>query len=742
MVNAATDDWTPIGNSSASTAADDWTPISKSSQSSITPAPTSESQFYHNLGNDDELSKFPNVKEDGGIFPIKTTYNPDNTIDSSRVDWSMPLKNLATGVGDLYQQAENKSTDTTPAAVNAMVALSGLPSAGRAAAGVLGDIGEGAAASLSRPSGEFPIAGIPKPKEYDPIATHSAISNSYGAAKAATQPYYNFMREVASGESADASGLKPALSSMISDIENTPFHEAASELPYLRQQATKIDENGTMPLNDMVKLKQNINSNFNPKRFAQGVDTPYSAVGSIVDDSLSDAAERIPDFGEAKALADKNWLNTVKSPFEDNTVLQKFWKPEDYYAKKSVDNGMLEDLPDPTKQRAAEMLSKVKNPVQLDAIRRTLPPDVSDAFSQAKIQDITQGEGVGRMGAAGQVITKGLDLTPSGLANTARNIGNVISPRYKPWQMDLINAAKEPGPQLSTKYQQPFQNMKGLRQQEADSADEMQPFSYSKSEPAPKILALTEDRPMVGGRSAQPRPVTDEEWQGLIDADNYAKKMGLPMDVRKAQQQALISQYERENPSNNFFNTVGDAPIRSSQTALDPRTTGQNSDIFEEKKPFKRGGAVQPTDAQKLAGNYKKEHFSFQGLPVSIENKKGSMRSGKDSNGKGWECTLPCDYGYLKRTTGADKEHIDCFVGPNKKSIRVYIVDQKNHDTGDFDEHKVMLGFPTREEAIKAYRESFSDRKNRIMHVRKMLIPEFKEWLNKGNTKKPIKESK
>ena len=266
----------------------------------------------------------------------------------------------------------------------------------RGASSILGDMGEtGMGASPNK---------VPAPV-YDPILTHSAISDAYGAAKAGTRPYYNLMKDIGAGETADASDLKPALDSMIADIQNTPFHEATSELPYLKQQAAKIGDDGTMPLNDMVKLKQNLNSNFNPKRFAQGSDTPYSAVGDIVDTSLDDAATRIPEFGEAKSLADKNWLNTVKSPFEDNTVLKKIWKPEDYYAKKSVDSGMLENLPDPTVQRASGMLKNVKTPVQLDAIRRVLPPDLADTFSQAKIQDVIQNEGAGRLASAGKAIT-------------------------------------------------------------------------------------------------------------------------------------------------------------------------------------------------------------------------------------------------------------------------------------------------------------------------------------------------
>lgn len=49
-------------------------------------------------------------------------------------------------------------------------------------------------------------------------------------------------------------------------------------------------------------------------------------------------------------------------------------------------------------------------------------------------------------------------------------------------------------------------------------------------------------------------------------------------------------------------------------------------------------------------------------------------------------------WGYIKKTTGADNEHIDTYVGRNPESEQVFIVDQIDQQTGDFDEHKVSDG--------------------------------------------------
>ena len=156
---------------------------------------------------------------------------------------------------------------------------------------------------------------------------------------------------------------------------------------------------------------------------------------------------------------------------------------------------------------------------------------------------------------------------------------------------------------------------------------------------------------------------------------------------------------------------------------------------------YKRGGAVQPTDAQKEAGNYRKEHISFQGLPISLETRKGEIRSGTGPDGHKWSVRLPYDYGYIKRTMGADGDHVDVCIGPDPESDHVFIVDQHDHKTGKFDEHKVMLGYRTREDAMRAYQNGFSDGKgrDRMKAVARLSIAEFKQWLKRGNTKKAVR---
>ncbi|MFW2013744.1 PLxRFG domain-containing protein [Acinetobacter bereziniae] len=149
----------------------------------------------------------------------------------------------------------------------------------------------------------------------------------------------------------------------------------------------------------------------------------------------------------------------------------------------------------------------------------------------------------------------------------------------------------------------------------------------------------------------------------------------------------------------------------------------------------------EPTQAQIEAGNYKKGHIKVQGLDISIENPKGSERRGTDPDGKEWAHTMSDHYGYIKRTKGADNEHIDTYIGNNPDSNQVFIVDQIDQASGNFDEHKVMLGFNNQEEATTAYKSNF-DKGWKVGPIRNMDMEQFKDWLKNEDTSKPASKIK
>ena len=156
---------------------------------------------------------------------------------------------------------------------------------------------------------------------------------------------------------------------------------------------------------------------------------------------------------------------------------------------------------------------------------------------------------------------------------------------------------------------------------------------------------------------------------------------------------------------------------------------------------------TEPTEAQKKAGNYKKEKRKLRGLTVSIENKKGSKRSGKNEKGESWEVTMKNDYGYFNRSLGKDGDHVDVFLSDKPEEGNIFVIDQSN-DKGKFDEHKVMMGFKTEADALKNYKSNY--KKNfdvKYSGITEVSEENFKKWLNTTDGKfkqkrKPFSELK
>lgn len=150
---------------------------------------------------------------------------------------------------------------------------------------------------------------------------------------------------------------------------------------------------------------------------------------------------------------------------------------------------------------------------------------------------------------------------------------------------------------------------------------------------------------------------------------------------------------------------------------------------------------VNPTEAQKEAGNYKKGHVTVDGLDVTIEQPKGSVRRGKDADGKEWESEMHNTYGYIKETEGVDGDHIDIFLSDNPASGHVFVVDQVNPKTGEFDEHKVMYGFDSAEEAKQAYLSNYEKGWKGLGDITEVTKEEFKKWVDSSKRKtKPFAE--
>lgn len=193
--------------------------------------------------------------------------------------------------------------------------------------------------------------------------------------------------------------------------------------------------------------------------------------------------------------------------------------------------------------------------------------------------------------------------------------------------------------------------------------------------------------------------------------------------------------------------TFGD--LREVVSYIDNASSGTGGRIAEVRKEVN----TEPTEAQKEAGNYKKGHVTIGGMRISIENPRDSVRRGKDADGKEWETKMTLDYGYIRGTTGKDKDHIDIFLSDVATDAAhleemgidsVYVIDQYNKD-GSFDEHKVVYGVADSWQAKEAYLENYSPdwAEGRRIDVTETSMDAFKKWAFDGKRKmKPFAEYK
>jgi len=128
---------------------------------------------------------------------------------------------------------------------------------------------------------------------------------------------------------------------------------------------------------------------------------------------------------------------------------------------------------------------------------------------------------------------------------------------------------------------------------------------------------------------------------------------------------------------------------------------------------------IDPTDAQKSAGNYRKGRFTWNGVEVAIETPAGATRSGVDEQGRPWSQVMNSGYGYFTSKPGADTvdgeptEGVDAYIGPDLTVPTVYVINQAKNPRREavgenFDEHKVMVGYQSQQAALNAYAEDFA----------------------------------
>lgn len=225
----------------------------------------------------------------------------------------------------------------------------------------------------------------------------------------------------------------------------------------------------------------------------------------------------------------------------------------------------------------------------------------------------------------------------------------------------------------------------------------------------------------AAGSAAQPAAVA----RPGADAVVHPAGRGAPLTERR--KATAAPQVSRETPQASL---PLEAPVTPVDVAAHEAATSPHNDL------------PQPTQAQKEAGNYKVGRLNLHGMDISIENPRGSTRSGVDKGGKPWSVQMAHHYGYIRGTIGRDKDHVDVFVGPKPDVKKAFVIDQVHPHDGTFDEHKVVLGATSLSQARKVYLSNYKKGWKGLKSITEVPMEDFKKWVFDGPKNKPFAQAK
>lgn len=254
-----------------------------------------------------------------------------------------------------------------------------------------------------------------------------------------------------------------------------------------------------------------------------------------------------------------------------------------------------------------------------------------------------------------------------------------------------------------------------------------------------------------GSTSDVERKETEQKQEGYNVEKRYHKKEGKETYAvnftKRMEREDFLSAKKKAKEAGGYYSSFGkggfifnteDEAVNFANSIVSENKTDFQSSIETARQEVEQN----PTEAQKEAGNYRKGHITIDGYNITIENPKGSERSGTDKDGNKWSVTMNNDYGYIRGTEGVDGDHIDVFLSDNPESGDVFVIDQVNPD-GTFDEHKVMYGFKSALAAKRAYMANYSKDWTGLGNITRVSKEEFKKWVNSSRRKtKPFAEYK
>jgi Inorganic Pyrophosphatase/RadC-like JAB domain len=256
----------------------------------------------------------------------------------------------------------------------------------------------------------------------------------------------------------------------------------------------------------------------------------------------------------------------------------------------------------------------------------------------------------------------------------------------------------------------------GTKPATQESTQEVQ----NKTSPAP---AAKESQAVSRGAVPQVERPGAPSQGPRTDMDLSPEERALERERVAAQRDAeegVSREHEPEPIPKRAAESEGEAARRDSETGL-PGTGGT------------------PAAAQDLAPNGKpriKEHTTWHGLPIGIENTAGTFRSFKLPDGTPAKRKMRVPYGEFTKTEGADGDGVDVFIAGN--GDKAHVIDQLDASGKKFDEHKVVLGAKDAAAAKQTYLDHYQKGWKGFGGITELEPNQLKRWLKEGDLNKPI----
>lgn len=311
------------------------------------------------------------------------------------------------------------------------------------------------------------------------------------------------------------------------------------------------------------------------------------------------------------------------------------------------------------------------------------------------------------------------DSSPANLKRVAHILKDQGRTSLKDGSKEVMAIAEYSNGQLVYSYKQKaWQEVKDSEDAWKDELREV----YSDYEDGSILGSEIEERlESVLADNDVPSDVADEIY-GKIDEFVLARKHASRSGGRESDGREEFESWFSQFCSKLGLSAVADSAEKS------------EAELLEEIRVAGESTKTDLTDEEKQSGDYPKGVVSIQGLSIAIENPKGSTRSGVDADGDEWSTEMQDTYGYIENTAGADTDDIDVFVGEHPLSDKVFIVDQVKED-GSFDEHKVMLGYESSENAREAYLRNYEDGWQGLGSITQIGVEDFRRWVEADKTR-------